>query len=117
MLFNSPVNIFLFQPITVLGYFILSIKNSGYRSFWLVATTLPFFGFLEPGLSLDHRRIIVGSLLSYFTFAGQSGGSSQLLKINGLMHENYEVGRELEFPGSALPLLLFLECRVFRGTS
>jgi len=76
MLFNSPEFIFLFLPAVVLVYFLLASNRYEYRSFWLVATSLFFYGYWNP----LYLWIIIGSVLFNFVIARQLGGTGNLRK-------------------------------------
>ena len=45
MVFSSTIFLFLFLPITLLGYFL--IKES-YRNYWLLFVSIIFFGWSQP---------------------------------------------------------------------
>jgi alginate O-acetyltransferase complex protein AlgI len=76
MLFNSPEYVFLFLPIAVLVYFLLASKNNGYRSFWLVAVSLFYYGYWNP----VYLWMIIGSILFNFAIVRQLGGTDNLRK-------------------------------------
>ena len=59
MLFNSYQFIFLFLPIVLAGFFLLSRKNSEYPIIWLVVASLFFYGWWNPVYLL----LIVASML------------------------------------------------------
>ena len=63
MLFNSPVYIFLFLPIVVLGYFLFNhFRLIVAAKAWLVLSSLFFYGFWNPG----YLALIIGSMLVNF---------------------------------------------------
>ena len=43
MLFNSQIFIFIFLPITLLGYYLLGRRNSNLAILWLTLASLFFF--------------------------------------------------------------------------
>lgn len=59
MLFNSFTFLFLFLPITIVGYFALARKNHVWAAIWLAAASLVFYG----GWSLAYIPLLVGSIL------------------------------------------------------
>lgn len=60
MLFNSYVFLFLFFPITLLGYYILkSLKLAVPMKLWLIGMSLWFYGYFNPW----YLFIIIGSIL------------------------------------------------------
>lgn len=60
MLFNSPVYIFLFLPIVLLGYFALSrYRLTQAAKSWLVAASLLFYGYWNPA----YLPLILASML------------------------------------------------------
>ena len=63
MLFNSPVYIFLFLPIVVLGYFLFNhLRLIVAAKAWLVLSSLFFYGFWNP----SYLALIIGSMLVNF---------------------------------------------------
>ena len=63
MLFNSPVYIFLFLPIVVLGYFLFNhFRLIVAAKAWLVLSSLFFYGFWNP----SYLALIIGSMLVNF---------------------------------------------------
>lgn len=60
MLFNSPIYIFLFLPIVLLGYFALSrYRLTQAAKSWLVAASLLFYGYWNPA----YLPLILASML------------------------------------------------------
>jgi len=63
MLFNSPVYIFLFLPVVVLGYFLFNhFRLVVAAKAWLVLSSLFFYGFWNP----SYLTLIIGSMLANF---------------------------------------------------
>lgn len=60
MVFSSTVFIFVFLPITFLGYFIIDKK---YRNYWLLFVSLVFFGWSQPNYLWI---IILNIVVNYF---------------------------------------------------
>ncbi len=48
MLFNSYAFLFLFLPITVIGFYVLGRVRARYAAWWLVVTSLFFYSFWNP---------------------------------------------------------------------
>ena len=59
MLFNDPVFILLFLPITVAGFFVLGRVDHRVAIAWLVAASLFFYGYWR----IEYALILVGSVL------------------------------------------------------
>lgn len=59
MLFNSYVFVFLFFPITLVLYFLISKCNTSAAKSWLVLTSLYFYGYFN----LNYLWIIISSIL------------------------------------------------------
>jgi D-alanyl-lipoteichoic acid acyltransferase DltB (MBOAT superfamily) len=63
MLFNSPVFIFLFLPITLIGFFrIAALGQRRVAEAWLVATSLFFYGWWNPA----YLGLILASILANY---------------------------------------------------
>jgi len=58
MLFNSFTFLFVFLPITVIGYFTLARKSHVWAAMWLAAASLVFYG----GWSLAYIPLLLGSI-------------------------------------------------------
>lgn len=67
MLFNSYIFIFIFLPLTLLGYFSLNKINSKTSKFFLLAMSLWFYGYFNISyLLIIISSILVNYLLTYF---------------------------------------------------
>lgn len=80
MLFNSYIFIFLFFPVTLLGYFLFGkLKNLQIRNIFLIAMSLWFYGYFNP----SYLWIICGSIV--FNFAAskliQRAGTKRSAKL------------------------------------
>src|ERR1700760_4898430 len=63
MLFNSPVFIFAFLPIVLLGYYGLGRWSTWAAGVWLTASSFVFYGWWDPAFVI----ILSGSILFNFT--------------------------------------------------
>lgn len=64
MLFNSYGFIFLFLPITLLGFFQLSRVHHAYAAAWLAAASLVFYGYWNP----VYVGLLLGSIIANYAF-------------------------------------------------
>lgn len=67
MLFNSYAFVFLFLPVTLVGYFILGRMNRGLAAAWLAAASLFFYGWWD----YRYLALLTASILGNF-FAGRA---------------------------------------------
>jgi len=74
MLFNSYQFIFLFLPLTLLGFLLLSRKNREMAILWLVLASLFFYGWWNPVYLL----LIIASMLVNFFFGRLLGNRSRI---------------------------------------
>lgn len=128
MLFNSYVFLFLFLPITVVGFFVISYwKNTSASLFWLLLTSLFFYGWWNPkyllliGLSIG-VNYWVGVAIHYSNIQFQGAFSKGILaagvlfnlallgyyKYTGFFLENCNIvlGTDWSFTSVILPLAL-----------
>ncbi|MCZ6665169.1 MAG: MBOAT family protein, partial [Gammaproteobacteria bacterium] len=66
MLFNDPIFILIFLPITVAGFFLLGRMDRRFATAWLVAASLFFYGYWKA----EYVLILVFSILFNFTIGG-----------------------------------------------
>jgi len=76
MLFNSPVFIFLFLPLTLLGFFLLGTRHKRGAILWLVAASSVFYGWFRVDyllllFSLIVFNYICGKKLSHYHYLGR----------------------------------------------
>jgi D-alanyl-lipoteichoic acid acyltransferase DltB (MBOAT superfamily) len=82
MLFNAPIFLFVFLPITFAGYYLLNgygLRNGG--RVWLVAASLLFYGYwnpiylllIAPSIALN---FLIGKRLQSMRRAGEGGGNA-----------------------------------------
>lgn len=77
MLFNSYQFIFLFLPLTLLGFLIVSRKSQGLAIFWLVLASLFFYGWWNP----VYLFLIIGSMLLNFLVGRLLGGKGSYSEL------------------------------------
>src|ERR1700744_3714934 len=63
MLFNSPVFIFVFLPVVLLGYYSLGRRSARAAAGWLTLSSFVFYGWWDPAFVF----ILSGSILFNFT--------------------------------------------------
>ena len=82
MLYNSYIFIFLFLPITLLGFHLLGKKGHHRLTIgWLVAASLFFYGWWNP----IYIALLVGSALFNYAASFNSAGSRGGFLINYLI--------------------------------
>jgi alginate O-acetyltransferase complex protein AlgI len=86
MLFNSYIFIFLFLPITVIGYYLIAhCKNDLYSKVWLTLASLFFYGYWNPSyLPIIASSIIINYYLSVKLNQLNPGKLKKMLFIKGL---------------------------------
>ena len=66
MLFNSPLFIFLFLPLTVCGYFVCGRITPRLAALWLVATSIVFYAYWNPYFVF----VLLGSIAFNYALSG-----------------------------------------------
>ncbi len=69
MLFSSSIFIFIFLPVSLLGYQVLSRFGRGWLLSWLTLASLFFYGYWNPAYLL----LLLGSIAMNFLFSRQLG--------------------------------------------
>src|SRR5213080_4697570 len=86
MTFNAYPFLFLFLPIVVAGYYLLTrvVRDTRPALVWLVAASLFFYGVYGPGYLL----VLVGSVLGNFAvawFMTREGSRRRAILITGVL--------------------------------
>ncbi len=89
MLFNTPIYIFIFLPVTAVIYFLLYRHNSTASKIWLISASLFFYSYWNPVyLLLISSSIIInfaiGLLLSDFSSRKKSETTRKVILIAGI---------------------------------
>jgi len=66
MLFNSYSFIFVFLPVVIIGFFSIAPKNRKLAIFWLVISSLVFYGWWNPRLVI---HLLCSIILNFFVGA------------------------------------------------
>jgi alginate O-acetyltransferase complex protein AlgI len=90
MLFNSQEFLFVFLPVTLLGFYLLGRVSRQSATLWLILTSLIFYGWWRPlNILIIGPSIIVNYLLaSYLLRLSQRGdqpGLSRALLLAGIL--------------------------------
>ena len=87
MLFNSPVFIFIFVPITLLAFFLLNAAGRPLLARgWMVVTSLFFYAYWNPAyLPLLLGSLVVNYAISHFMHGQTERRPRQVLMIAGLV--------------------------------
>lgn len=125
MLFNSYEFIFLFLPVTLLGFFLLARFGPRWAAFWLIAASLLFYGWWNPryvGLLLASIAVnyLIGRGIARAVAGNDDGAAQRLLvlgvsvnlaalgyfKYSGFFVQNLEsvTGLSISFAATVLPL-------------
>ena len=89
MLFNTPIYIFIFLPVTAVIYFLLYRHNSTASKIWLISASLFFYSYWNPVyLLLISSSIVInfaiGLFLSDFSSRKKSETTRKVILIAGI---------------------------------
>ena len=74
MLFNSYIFVFLFLPITLIGYYQVNrIKNALWGKLWLIASSLVFYGFF----SIKYAALLLLAIIANYFLTLETGKSEK----------------------------------------